>query len=412
MTQASKVAAHSFDSSSPFPRRFDASVPTLLKARSIALTGPLPTSSVLHVAVAHLRGHSSEGDHDDDHSQHSLEARQDDDQVGPERRHVLVLTSDQAKWRDSLIRESDTSLFSTSTRSVDASFVSYLDRVEIKHLPTSEHLLYFLTTVYSHAEHLLASQVFIESGTRNKSDPSYLPTVPTLVVLHNPSEYLAESQAQNDGIEAYTSLLALFDSAFTRLSPRQVSVSSSLGSSSSHLTSTFSSDIEPRRSPPLLVLVDNDALILEQALLAPHLAQPRRKRKAEYEERRFEQGEPPDERHIEQMRLLSVLPYFYDWVGIVEPGLSVFDSVFFNVTCPNPALLTCKPAVQQEPDPSQPSLTFVMTYTPSLHSSDIPSLLPTTSPSSREPVAVEFAVQHLSQANGDDEDGLFVQVIS
>ncbi|KDE06065.1 hypothetical protein MVLG_03617 [Microbotryum lychnidis-dioicae p1A1 Lamole] len=360
MTQASKVAAHSFDSSSPFPRRFDASVPTLLKARSIALTGPLPTSSVLHVAVAHLRGHSSEGDHDDDHSQHSLEARQDDDQVGPERRHVLVLTSDQAKWRDSLIRESDTSLFSTSTRSVDASFVSYLDRVEIKHLPTSEHLLYFLTTVYSHAEHLLASQVFIESGTRNKSDPSYLPTVPTLVVLHNPSEYLAESQAQNDGIEAYTSLLALFDSAFTRLSPR---------------------------SPPLLVLVDNDALILEQALLAPHLAQPRRKRKAEYEERRFEQGEPPDERHIEQMRLLSVLPYFYDWVGIVEP-------------------------VQQEPDPSQPSLTFVMTYTPSLHSSDIPSLLPTTSPSSREPVAVEFAVQHLSQANGDDEDGLFVQVIS
>ncbi|SCZ90786.1 BZ3500_MvSof-1268-A1-R1_Chr1-3g02249 [Microbotryum saponariae] len=368
------MAAHSFDSSSPFPRRFDASVPTLLKARSIALTGPLPTSSVLHVAVAHLRGRSSEGDHDVDHSQHSLEARQEDDQVGPERRHVLVLTSDQAKWRDSLIRESDTSLFSTSSRSVDASFVSYLDRVEIKHLPTSEHILYFLTTVYSHAEHLLASQVFIESGTRSKSDPSYLPIVPTLVVLHNPSEYLAESQAQNAGIEAYTSLLAL--------------------------------------RPPLLVLFDNDALILEQALLAPHLAQPRRKRKAEYEERRFEQGEPTEERHIEQMRLLSVLPYFYDWVGIVEPGSSVFDSVFLNVTCPNPASLAWKPAVQQEPVPSQPSLTFVMTYTPSLHPSDIPSLLPTTSPTSRQPVAVEFAVQHLSQANGDDEDGLFVQVIS
>ncbi|SCV68703.1 BQ2448_824 [Microbotryum intermedium] len=353
VSQQASTVAHSFDSTSPFPRRFDASVPTLLRARSIALTGPLPTSSVLHLAVAHLRGRSVNDDDDDDdddgHSQESLEARREE-QATDDRRHVLVLTSDQAKWRDSLIRENDTSLFSTSTRSVDASFVSCLDRVEIKHLPTSEHLLYFLTTIYSHAEHLKANQAFVETGTRSKNDPSYLPIVPTLVVLHNPSEYLAESQAQSAGLEAYTSLLAL--------------------------------------ASPLLVLVDNDALILEQPLLASHLAQPRRKRKVDEEEGRLGQGDVAEERqHIERMRLLNVLPYFYDWVGIVEP-------------------------VQQEPDPSQRALTFVMTYTPSLHPSDIPSLLPSTPQTPRQPVAVEFSVQHLSQANGDDEDGLFVQVVS
>lgn len=72
-------------------------------------------------------------------------------------------------------------------------------------LPTSAHLRYFLSTFYANdtsgaAAHWAWTSSLPTSAAKEGAfavpDPSYVRTPPTLVILHNPSEYLAESQAQ------------------------------------------------------------------------------------------------------------------------------------------------------------------------------------------------------------------------
>lgn len=64
----------------------------------------------------------------------------------------------------------------------------------ISYLPTSAHLTYFLATAYVSTDSAAqdAYAAFAETGAKARLDPSCLRYAPTLVILHDPSEYLDE----------------------------------------------------------------------------------------------------------------------------------------------------------------------------------------------------------------------------
>ena len=216
--------------------------PLALPASSLALIGPLPSSSLLHLALNHLRATDSElhppsrplsarargkqRARDDDDL--DLSAAPDDsgdehgDELGTGRRsveqqrRVLVLTPDEAALRDELAREGDVSLFGSRR---DAETIRLLDKVDIRcvlsllfysvetimvehaadplarrYLPSSAHLTYFLSTVHTFSSRHApdAQAAYLDSGAKKLVDPSCMPYDPTLVVLHSPSDYLDE----------------------------------------------------------------------------------------------------------------------------------------------------------------------------------------------------------------------------
>ncbi|GAA6043550.1 hypothetical protein JCM8097_001217 [Rhodosporidiobolus ruineniae] len=258
-----------------------------MPASSVALVGALPASSLLHLALNHLRADQlsekargkrramdDETDFpEEEEAAHSLAAGKKDQE-----RRVLVLTPTQDLLRDELVKEGDVSLFG-SRRSGETARL--LDLVDIRYLPTSAHLTYFLTTVYTSSSSSAQSASSAYRGTNPKSriDPSYLPYEPTLVVPHAPSDYLEEEANQGGGVETYTSILALFLSTFSNLCS----------------------------SPPLLVLHNRLASSLSHPLLPSHLST-KRKRPGSADER-----EEEDDRH--RLALKRVAERFFDWVG-------------------------------------------------------------------------------------------------
>ncbi|GAA6043541.1 hypothetical protein JCM8097_001213 [Rhodosporidiobolus ruineniae] len=268
--------------------------PLAMPASSVALVGALPAASLLHLALNHLRNDDEEGSSVDQLSEKARGKRRavddeddflEEEEAAPslptgkkgQERRVLVLTPAQDLLRDELVKEGDVSLFG-SRRSGETARL--LDLVDIRYLPTSAHLTYFLTTVYTSSSSSAQSASSAYRGTNPKSriDPSYLPYEPTLVVLHAPSDSL-EEEANQGGVESYASILALFLSTFSNLSS----------------------------SPPLLVLHDRLASSLSLPLLPSHLST-KRKRPASADER-----EEEDDRH--RLSLKRVAERFFDWVG-------------------------------------------------------------------------------------------------
>lgn len=84
---------------------------------------------------------------------------------------------------------------------------------DLRYLPTTAHLRYFLMTLYTYDSPITAHEAYVantsinttntnntnNTNTKGKSkenDPSYLQKVPTLVILHDLSIYLAEDENQ------------------------------------------------------------------------------------------------------------------------------------------------------------------------------------------------------------------------
>ncbi|GAA5890140.1 hypothetical protein JCM8208_002713 [Rhodotorula glutinis] len=290
--------------------------PLVLPASSLALIGPLPSSSLLHLALLHLRDTDTDqqphdrplsararakqrarGNDDDlDLSAAAGDSGDDDgDQLGTSRtlaqpRRVLILTPDEGALRDELASEGDVSLFGSRR---DGETVRLLDKVDIRYLPSSAHLTYFLSTVHTFSSlHAPAAQAaYLDSGAKKLVDPSCLPYDPTLVVLQSPSDYLDEPVNEGCGIDAYASMIAHFLSSCARL-----------GS-----------------SLPLLVVLDPLAAHTSLPLLPARLqAKPKGKKRS------FggDEGDPAPttatggERN--SMALVRVLERFFDYVGEVE----------------------------------------------------------------------------------------------
>lgn len=160
-------------------------------------------------------------------------------------------------------------------------------------------------TLYAHGSPPSAHEAFAASGSKLKSDPSYLPISPTLVILHDASIYLSETSTPyvssslvhtngidtlsfsplSGGTEAYASLLALFQSTFSSFSPQ-----------------------------PNLIVHDRKAHELELSILPSHLRRSARKRP---------RVEPNDEEGgeveaIQKTTLQEIASFFFDWVGTVE----------------------------------------------------------------------------------------------
>ncbi|GAA5926983.1 hypothetical protein JCM3775_007096 [Rhodotorula graminis] len=291
--------------------------PLVLPASCLALVGPVPSSSLLHLALNHLRQSDSDAQSpalpqstrargkqrardDDDDLDLSAAAGDSGDEGGgdlctssspAQQRRVLILTPDEAALRDELAREGDVSLFGSRR---DGETVRLLDKVDIRYLPSSSHLTYFLSAVHTFSSRHApdAQAAYRDSGAKSLLDPTCLPYDPTLVVLHSPSDYLDEPVNEGCGIDAYASIVAHFLSTGARL-----------GSSS-----------------PLLVVIDPLAAHTSLPLLPARL-----QAKTKTKKRSFgDEGDPAPTTTTtggdrNSMALVSVLERFFDYVGEVEP---------------------------------------------------------------------------------------------
>lgn len=221
------LAEDSFELLDLFPAASTSSAQRVaLPASSLAFIGPLPDSSLIHLALNHLRAGEVPDYLSDDDGGLSEKARgkrreyevEEDVEAeeqggGPSRgaskqsRRVLIVTPEREALRKELARDPDVSLFGLrrdgeTTRLLDlidirCGRLSYLFRTTAdtavfhSYLPSSAHLTYFLATAYL-PSNPAAQDAYAESGAKNRPDPSCLPYAPTLVILHDPSEYLDE----------------------------------------------------------------------------------------------------------------------------------------------------------------------------------------------------------------------------
>lgn len=93
-----------------------------ISTSSLALCGPLPHSSMLHLALNHLRSPAPLSDLDEPPEEHQS-------QVPDLESRVLVLSPDRAGWRDALVAERDVTLFGADA---EPGLLGLLDRVEFK----------------------------------------------------------------------------------------------------------------------------------------------------------------------------------------------------------------------------------------------------------------------------------------
>ncbi|GAA5941946.1 hypothetical protein JCM10213_004344 [Rhodosporidiobolus nylandii] len=190
------------------PTQSTSAAPQAVPTSSVALLGPLPTSSLLHLALNHLRPEEERKQDASPLSETVKGKRRVMDEGSMEEedvplhgrktrmeRRVLIVTPDQDVLRDELSKESDVSLFGARRSGETARL---LDLVDIRHLPSSAHLTYFLSTCYtsSSSSAVAASSAYLATNPKTRLDPSYLPYEPTLVVLHAPSDYLEEPANQ------------------------------------------------------------------------------------------------------------------------------------------------------------------------------------------------------------------------
>lgn len=203
------------------------STPVALTASSLALIGPVPEASVLHIALNHLRAEADQAASSSlsdkargkrrAQEEYADEAEQPLVPATPARpRRVLILSPDEASIRTELANECDVSLLG---QRVDSETARLLDRIDIRcappfapfscgpflvpsiaqsnlcsYLPTSAHLTYFLATVYTSSSGAAqdAQLAFTATGASAPVDPSCLPHEPTMVILHGATSYLNE----------------------------------------------------------------------------------------------------------------------------------------------------------------------------------------------------------------------------
>ena len=128
---------HSFAASSLFSQATTPAVP----ANAVYLSGHLPASSLLHLALNHLKSFrppridyslqaNQESLHDDsEHIQYEQERQNE------RKAHVLILTPNRADLMQALKDGNDTSLTAPGSNSV---LHKLLDRIEIKSVPSFE----------------------------------------------------------------------------------------------------------------------------------------------------------------------------------------------------------------------------------------------------------------------------------
>ncbi|GAA5980433.1 hypothetical protein JCM10908_001653 [Rhodotorula pacifica] len=285
------------------------SAPVLVDTASIAFIGQLPAAAPIHLALNHLRHgehdraaeamyergdgliarargkqRAREGSEEDDENVDSA----DEDMLSPTSepmriesavtslpRRVLVLAPDRDQLRDRLVQECEGSLAGDR---LDGPDQALLDCIDIRYLPTSSHLTYFLSTAYG-PQDFAAGDAHAAAGHRRAQDPSWLPYPPSMVILLSPSTYLREPAVAEAGVAGLASLLAHLFATFTR------------GAFRSPTLVVFDED-SPEASLPLL----------PQHLRARHARQPK-----------------PDER--DGFRLRSVFEHFCEWTGQVEQGM-------------------------------------------------------------------------------------------
>ncbi|BGP29030.1 hypothetical protein JCM10296v2_000766 [Rhodotorula toruloides] len=327
------LAEDSFDLLDLFPAASTSSAqPVAIPAASVAFIGPLPDSSLIHLALNHLRAGEAPDylSNDEEGLSEKARGKRRDYEVekdveaeeqggGPSRsapkqsRRVLILTPERETLRDELARDSDVSLFGMRR---DGETTRLLDMIDIRYLPTSAHLTYFLASAYVSSDPAAqdAYAAHTETGARNRLDPSCLPYAPTLVVLHDPSEYLDEPANASAGVAAYGSILAHFVSAFSRLSS----------------------------PPPRLVLFDPLASPLSTHILPAHLRSSRKgkKRSQDADETGNDAAVEAEERDTVPLR--RIIERFFDWVGESEELPSLGPAYQGRET--HAFLLTCRPS--------------------------------------------------------------------
>ncbi|GAA6007068.1 hypothetical protein JCM11491_001495 [Sporobolomyces phaffii] len=299
---------HSFSLRDLFPPTASTSgARDTLESSTLALIGNLPSSSLLHFALNHLgrqdaiqsiaepqlsdkaRGKQRAVDDSDprDVERSEFAAKQQAGstlQNDTDLRHVLVLTPNLATLRRSLVAENDFTLFGQAT---DADRIALLQRITFKNLPTSAQLTYFLASRYD-PENPLAPELYSTYASDLPSraeDPSFLPSKPTLVILHSPSTYLAETVHEDSGIEGYASMLALFVSTFAHAS----------------------------KSAPQVVLLDPAASTISLPIIPRHLAAQSRKRQ------RADPDDDNDAAEVERLALVTAIERFFRCVAQVFP---------------------------------------------------------------------------------------------
>jgi hypothetical protein len=113
---------HTFYPSHLFP-----SVPPTSTAipidHGVFLSGPLPRSSILHLALNHLRYGTRTGDPENDTTKGKSR------ETSTDGRHVLLLCPDRTGWRDDLISQRDLELLE---QDLDSTLVQLLSQIEIK----------------------------------------------------------------------------------------------------------------------------------------------------------------------------------------------------------------------------------------------------------------------------------------
>ncbi|POY71994.1 hypothetical protein BMF94_5003 [Rhodotorula taiwanensis] len=219
------------------------SQPVTVEGRTLGVVGPFPVSSILHLALNHLRdsidddrgistlsqrargkqrdssqdgNDSADGEFDEESFLDRL-TREAARATATDRRgykSVLVLTGDRERLRTSLVDQFDDSL---AGEHVGAHDLALLDKIDIRYLPTSAHLSYFLSAAYDETDQNFAAS----SATRPSRDPSLLERRPSLVILHDPSTHANEPAFIDAGISAYAAIVAQFCATFEKapLSP-------------------------------------------------------------------------------------------------------------------------------------------------------------------------------------------------
>ncbi|GAA5866214.1 hypothetical protein JCM3774_004120 [Rhodotorula dairenensis] len=316
------------------PASTSASAPVLVDAASIAFVGPLPAAAPLHFALNHLRREEEDRLSDEtrdrqldglsERARGKLRAAEEGSQDELEdstksptvdapplmpgcaqtphrtrQRRVLVLTPDRDVLRDQLIEEGEGSLAGDK---LDGPDQALLDRIDIRYLPTSAHLTYFLSTAYE-PDDLAAAEAYANTGGARTQDPSLLRYRPSLVVLHAPSTYLREPALAEAGAAGLASLLAQLFATFSR----------------------------GTLTVPILAIFDPSVTGTKLPLLPRHLQARQRDRARQTSE---QEGIPA----------LSILRHFCDWTGQVERVRHLFDDETETNSSDERFLLSCQPS--------------------------------------------------------------------
>ncbi|CED84881.1 hypothetical protein [Phaffia rhodozyma] len=273
------VLPASYDSSSPtnyIPRYNLPSAPN-----SLAILGPLPGSSAVHIALGLLSTDQPGDSHDKDGSKGS----------------VLILSKNENEWSSALMKDGNLWFKTEAGR---ARLSKTLDRVKIRYAPTATHLALLLSL-------LSTDDTLVSDSTRKpihirSEDPTRLESFPRLIILHELSSFFGGFVEQDGDHEP-------------EWRPRPTVDQSQYGSLLTLAISTVD-HLNERRPPDTpatqLLLLDAQALSISLPIIIPPIDQP------------LSESDPftPSKRKRDTYPKLDVrvlVESFVDWVGIIQP---------------------------------------------------------------------------------------------